>query len=43
LSFDPFEDNANNRKFYVPAESVAAYKAASVWSSYHADNIEAIQ
>ena len=36
-----FENNANNRKIYVPAASVEAYKAASVWSTYSAD-IEAI-
>ena len=37
-----FTDNASGRKFYVPAESVNTYKAASGWSDYAAD-IEAIQ
>ena len=36
-----FNNNASGRKFYVPAESVDAYKAASGWSSY-ASYIEAI-
>ena len=29
-----FYNNASGRKIYVPAQSVAAYKAASVWSGY---------
>ena len=36
-----FNDNAQNRKIYVPAGSVNAYKTASGWSNY-ANNIEAI-
>lgn len=36
-----FNSNAENRKIYVPVESVDVYKAANVWSTY-ADNIEAI-
>ncbi|MBP5455571.1 MAG: leucine-rich repeat domain-containing protein [Paludibacteraceae bacterium] len=36
-----FESNASGRKIYVPADSVAAYKAASGWSTY-ANDIEAI-
>lgn len=34
-------DQTNNCPIYVPAESVAAYKAASGWSTY-ADRIQAI-
>ncbi len=33
-----FDDNASDRKIYVPNESVAAYKAAPYWSDY-ADSI----
>ena len=33
-----FEENATNRKIYVPAESVDTYKAAEGWSNY-ADSI----
>ena len=29
-----FDGNAENRKIYVPAESVSAYKSASGWSTY---------
>lgn len=36
-----FLENAEGRKFYVPAASVDAYKAANIWSTYAAD-IEAI-
>ena len=36
-----FNNNAQNRKIYVPAESVNAYKAANGWNTY-ADDIEAI-
>ena len=36
-----FGNNASGFKIYVPADSVAAYKAASGWSSY-ANDIEAI-
>ena len=32
------ESNADNRKIYVPTESVGAYQSASGWSSY-ADSI----
>ena len=41
LNFDVFNSNANNRKIYVPAESVNTYKTATDWSTY-ADDIEAI-
>lgn len=41
LGNDAFNSNAPGRKIYVPSESVAAYKAASGWSTYAAD-IEAI-
>ena len=41
LGNDVFANNASERKFYVPAESVDTYKAASGWSTYAAD-IEAI-
>ena len=34
----PFDGNADNRKIYVPRESVDAYKKADGWSLY-ADNI----
>ncbi|MBO7311593.1 MAG: leucine-rich repeat domain-containing protein, partial [Alistipes sp.] len=33
-----FDDNASNRKIYVPMESVEAYKSAEGWSEY-ADDI----
>ena len=36
-----FSSNVSGRKFYVPAESVDAYKAANNWINYAAD-IEAI-
>lgn len=36
---DPFDGNSNNRKFYVPKDSVEAYKTQ--WSAYK-DSIEAI-
>lgn len=36
-----FNSNVNNRKIYVPAESVNTYKTATNWSTY-ADDIEAI-
>ena len=39
--YDVFSVNAKNRKIYVPAESVSAYKSASKWSSY-SSSIEAI-
>ena len=42
IGYSIFTDNASGRKFYVPAESVNTYKAASGWSDYAAD-IEAIQ
>ena len=42
LGLTPFDNNASGRKIYVPAESVAAYKAATNWSTYASD-IEAIQ
>ena len=32
--YDWFDENAEGRKIYVPAESVAAYKAADGWSEY---------
>ena len=35
---DMFNRNASDRKIYVPAESVEAYKSASYWSDY-ADDI----
>ena len=38
-SWDAFNDNAADRKIYVPAESVDAYKSADGWSEY-ADAIE---
>ena len=38
-SWEAFDHNATNRKIYVPAESVDAYKAANGWSEY-ADAIE---
>lgn len=41
LGTDVFYMNAENRKIYVPVESVNAYKAASGWTIY-ADDIEAI-
>ena len=36
---DVFDNNAANRKIYVPAGSVEAYKSATYWSEY-ADAIE---
>lgn len=42
MNISAFYNNAIGRKIYVPAESVAAYKAASGWSDY-ANYIEAIQ
>lgn len=42
LESNVFDNNASSRKIYVPSESVAAYKAASGWSTYASD-IEAIQ
>lgn len=41
LGSNVFALNANNRKIYVPAESVDIYKAANGWSTY-ASAIEAI-
>ena len=38
-SWDAFNDNAADRKIYVPAESVDAYKEADGWKVY-ADSIE---
>lgn len=32
--WDAFGDNAQNRKIYVPAEAVDAYKSAKGWSDY---------
>ena len=32
-----FDNNASDRKIYVPAESVEAYKTASYWSNYASD------
>lgn len=32
--YDWFDENAEGRKIYVPAESVAAYKTADGWSEY---------
>ncbi len=32
--WDAFDDNASDRKIYVPAESVEAYKTAEWWSEY---------
>lgn len=37
-----FDNNASDRKFYVPAASVATYQATSGWSTY-ASRIQAIQ
>ena len=37
-----FDDNADDRKIYVPTASVETYKTATNWSEY-ADDIEAIQ
>ena len=37
--WDAFENNAADRKIYVPTESVDAYKAADGWSKY-VDSIE---
>ena len=37
-SWDAFDENATNRKIYVPKESVEAYKSAKYWSDY-ADDI----
>jgi len=37
-----FYGNASNRLFYVPAGSVEAYKAASLWSSNYSDFINPI-
>ena len=34
LGGDVFDNNASERKIYVPEESVYAYKAASYWSEY---------
>lgn len=31
---DAFQNNASDRKFYVPAESVEAYKTATTWSTF---------
>ncbi len=43
LYFDlTFDHNAANRKIYVPAESVAAYKSAQYWSEY-AESIVAME
>ena len=39
LSGDPFSNNASDRKIYVPATSVTAYKNANNWSRY-SDAIE---
>ena len=39
ISWDAFDDNASDRKIYVPAESVDAYKEADGWKDY-ADAIE---
>lgn len=41
LGVSVFNSNASGRKIYVPAASVATYKAASGWSTYASD-IEAI-
>ena len=32
--WDAFDDNAKNRKIYVPRESVEAYKSAGGWKDY---------
>ncbi|MBQ5844794.1 MAG: leucine-rich repeat domain-containing protein, partial [Alistipes sp.] len=34
IPWDAFDDNATNRKIYVPAESVDAYKEADGWKEY---------
>ena len=41
LNFDVFNNNAQNRKIYVPSGSVNDYKAANGWNDY-ANDIEAI-
>ena len=38
-SWDAFENNAADRKIYVPTDSVDAYKSADGWKEY-ADSIE---
>lgn len=38
MSWGAFDENATNRKIYVPKESVEAYKSAKYWSDY-ADDI----
>ncbi|MBR7183906.1 MAG: leucine-rich repeat domain-containing protein, partial [Alistipes sp.] len=38
-SWSAFDDNAADRKIYVPTESVDAYKSADGWKDY-ADSIE---
>ena len=35
--FDMFDDNASDRKIYVPVESVNKYKSAEYWSEYKYD------
>ena len=35
--YENFYNNAEGRKFYVPAESLEAYKAAEGWSTYASD------
>ena len=42
LGINVFNSNVSGRKIYVPSASVAAYKAATNWSTYASD-IEAIQ
>lgn len=37
LGSTPFNNNASGRKIYVPSASVAAYQAASGWSTYASD------
>ena len=41
LGSGTFDNNASGRKIYVPSQSVAAYKAATIWKNYK-DYIEAI-
>lgn len=41
LNIEVFANNANDRKIYVPAESVDTYKTASNWNAY-ANDIEPI-
>lgn len=40
LGYSAFEENAAERKFYVPSGSVSAYMSAGNWSKYASDIVE---